>query len=102
MILRPSAKKVRFVPEPEFHFRFPSVKFPKVAGQTPVIPIPGTVGGLVASDSFDRTPSWLWATPEHPRSHDRLAHFPVSLVYKPGTTLNRMRLHLVGKCRRRA
>jgi len=62
------------VPEPEFHFRFPSVTFPKVAGQTPVIPIPGTVGGLVASDSFNHTPSWLWATPGHPSSFRHIAH----------------------------
>jgi hypothetical protein len=72
--LRPSAKKVRFVPEPEFHFRFPSVTFPKVAGQTRVIPILGTVGGLVAIDSFNRTPSWLRATPEYPRSFRHFAH----------------------------
>ena len=68
------AKKVRFVPEPEFHFRFPSVTLPKVAGQTPVIPIPGTVGGHVSSDSIKRTPFLVWATPEHPRSFRHFAH----------------------------
>ncbi|MGB9074916.1 MAG: hypothetical protein WCC22_19935 [Terriglobales bacterium] len=68
------AKKVRVVPEPEFHPRFPSVPLLKVAGQTPVIPIPGTVGGLVASDRFKHTPFWLWATPEHPRSLRYFAH----------------------------
>ena len=41
--------------------------------------------------TLNRTPSLLWAIPQHPRSHHHFAHSSISHAHGLGTTLNRMR-----------